>query len=251
MSKLNLKYLSGTFFIMLICWGTCLVCSLNNIFLNENIPLFILYVIGGLSPAFGSYYSMKKEGKINNVKKWFKEMFDFKHNIVSYLLVFLFGLIYVIPQCIISEFTQNGPLYAIITAFPIMLIGGGFEETGWRHILQVELEKKYNLVISTVIVSIIWWIWHLPLLFIPGVALYGKGLVSFYICILGLSFALATIKKTTKSTWLCILFHCFYNCLTGVFVINTEIKGSFVACLLLCITSCIVLKFNEKKSLLK
>lgn len=41
---------------------------------------------------------------------------------------------------------------------PMMFVGGGLEEAGWRYILQPELEKKYSFTVSTIIVSIIWWL---------------------------------------------------------------------------------------------
>ena len=70
-----------------------------------------------------------------------------------------------------NDCNKNGaPIYAIVFMIPMMLLGGGLEEAGWRYILQPELEKKYNFIISTLSVSIIWWLWHLPLFYIQGVA---------------------------------------------------------------------------------
>lgn len=46
-----------------------------------------------------------------------------------------------------NDCNKNGaPIYAIVFMIPMMLLGGGLEEAGWRYILQPELEKKYNLL---------------------------------------------------------------------------------------------------------
>lgn len=132
-----------------------------------------------------------------------------------------------------------------------MILGGGIEEEGWRHILQPELEKKYNFAISTLIVSVIWWLWHLPLFYIQGVNQYGKSFLVFGINVLGLTFALASIKKITNSVWLCVLFHCIINSLWDIIFIlsNNNIWGSIVAAIILVFSSFLLLKVNDKKKI--
>ena len=36
------------------------------------------------------------------------------------------------------------PLYVALISFPIMIIGGGLEEIGWRGILQPALQKRFS-----------------------------------------------------------------------------------------------------------
>ena len=49
-----------TFFIMLICWGMCVICSLNGVTLNDNYLLYVPYLLGGWSPTIASFLSLKK-----------------------------------------------------------------------------------------------------------------------------------------------------------------------------------------------
>ncbi len=58
MSELNKNYLGLTFLIMLIGWGTCLLCSFNGISLDDNRWLYGPYLLGGLSPTIASYLSL-------------------------------------------------------------------------------------------------------------------------------------------------------------------------------------------------
>lgn len=247
MSKLCKDYLGITFLIMIICWGICVVCSLNGILLNENYILYVPYLLGGWSTTIASFIALKKNSEINGFKHWLKNVFDFKHNVLSYIMVVLLSVVYILPQCLISGYDNGAPLFLIVFMIPFMLIGGGLEEAGWRYILQPELEEKLGFTLSTIIVSVIWWLWHLPLFFINGVSQYGTSYLAFGISIVGLSFALATIRKNTDSVWMCVLFHCIVNSLSGIYVIKSNILGNIVSTVLLIICAYIVTKINSKK----
>lgn len=249
MSKLSKEYLLYVFSIMSVCWGICMVCSLNNISLNDNYLLYIPYMLGGWSPTIASFISLKKNNKIKNFKDWIGNIFDFKHSMFSYLMVVISGILFILPQCLISGYENGAPLFAIVVMIPVMMFGGGLEEAGWRYILQPELEKRYKFIISTVIVGAIWWLWHLPLFYIQGVFQYGKNYFVFGINVLGLSFVLASIRKNTNSVFLCVLFHCITNSLSGIYIINDNIFGSIVTTIILIFSSFILLKINDKKKI--
>lgn len=74
----------------------------------------------------------------------------------------------------------------LIPLIPAMIVGGGLEEAGWSIITFPELNKKFNFVVSGIITTAIWWIWHLPLFFIPGVHQYQKKLFHIRIIRVGL-----------------------------------------------------------------
>ena len=249
MNKLSKDYLLYTFLIMLICWGICLLCSLNGTSLNDNYLLYVPYLLGGWSPTIASFLALKKNDKIVNFKEWIKKVFDFKHNIFSYFMVIALGILFIVPQCLISGYENGAPIFAIIVMIPMMLFGGGLEEAGWRYILQPELEKKYKFVISTLIVSVTWWLWHLPLFYIKGVSQYGQNYMAFGINVLGLTFALASIRKNTGSVWLCVLLHCITNSLSGIYIINDNILGNIVTTIVLIITSLVLVRVNNKKKI--
>lgn len=249
MNKLIKDYLIYTFLIVLICWGICLLCSLNGISLNDNYFLYIPYLLGGWSPTVASFVALKKNNKVIDFKDWLKNVFDFKHNIFSYIMVIVLGILFILPQCLISGYESGAPLFAIIVMIPVMLFGGGLEEAGWRYILQPELEKKYKFIISTLTVSVIWWLWHLPLFYIQGVSQYGQNYFAFGINVLGITFALASIRKNTNSVWLCVLFHCIVNSLSGIYIINNNIIGNAAAAIILIFSSLVIMKINNKKKI--
>lgn len=249
MSKLSRTYLSITFLLMSIGWGTCLLFSAAGISLTDNKWLYVPYLFGGWSPTIASYLSLRGGGRAADIKEWAKNIFDLRQPVLSYLTAAALAVIFILPQCLISGYERGAPIFAIVVMIPMMLFGGGLEEAGWRHILQPELEKTYSFPISTIVVSIIWWLWHLPLFYIQGVGQYGQNYLAFGIDVLGLSFALASIRKTTNSVWLCVLFHCIANSLSGIFVIKENIGGNVTAAAILILCSYVLIKVNEKTAI--
>ena len=103
------------------------------------------------------------------------------------------------------------PLYVALISFPIMIVGGGLEEIGWRGFLQPALQKRFSVFLSTVIVSGIWAIWHWPLWFIPGTNQTQRDFIAFIITTMAVSFLLTTIFNATKSIFMCLIFHALLN----------------------------------------
>ena len=97
----------------------------------------------------------------------------------------------------------------------------------WRNITWPELNKKFGFFLATLITSVIWWIWHLPLFFIQGVSQYHKSFFVFGIMVLGLSFMLAVIRDLTGSVWLCVFCHAIVNSMCNFY--HYDFYGSYFA----------------------
>jgi uncharacterized protein len=50
----------------------------------------------------------------------------------------------------------------------ILIIGPLPEEVGWRGYLLDRLQLRWNALVATLIIAVIWWSWHLPLFALPG-----------------------------------------------------------------------------------
>ena len=236
--KVFYGHLLLTFVIMGACWGFCIILGANGLTTSNQKWVYIPWFLGGISPAIASYIILKKNKKISGFADWIKHVFDFKHNIWSYLLAIIFPILQMIMMCLISGYKEGLPLYYLPLMILAMIFAGGLEEAGWRYITFPELNKKYNFIISTLITAAIWWLWHLPLFFIPGVSQFQKSFLVFGITILGLSFILSTIRKLTGSVWLCILCHSIVNSLGNFFHYN--MYGSYIASLVTTITIIVI-----------
>ena len=119
------------------------------------------------------------------------------------------------------------PLYVALLSFPIMIVGGGLEEIGWRGFLQPALQKRFSELLSTIIVSFIWAIWHWPLWFIPGTNQTQRDFIAFNITTIAISFLLTTIFNATKSIFMCLIFHALLNSFWSVYVPNDKVLPAF------------------------
>lgn len=233
MNKLVSRFLGLTFGIMGVCWGGCVLLGQLGFTLTEQPWLFVPYLLGGWSPTIGSYLAQRSCAGGERLGAWLKEVFCLRQSPGDYAMTILLAVAHILPLCLLGGYEPGAPLFALVFMAPMMLVLGGLEETGWRGILQPELEKRLGFTAATLITAVIWWLWHLPLFLIPGVSQYGKDFLVFGMNVLGLSFGLGAIKRNTGSTWLCVVGHCLVNALSGVFLIRESLTASAVTALIL------------------
>ena len=59
--------------------------------------------------------------------------------------------------------------YALVGFIMILLTGGPLqEEFGWRGVALPHLQARYSPLVSSLVLGVFWWLWHLPIVFIPG-----------------------------------------------------------------------------------
>ena len=101
------------------------------------------------------------------------------------------------------------------------------EELGWRGYLLDRLQDKNSALISSLILGILWSLWHLPTFFIRDSyqASLGIGTPAFWLFFAGiipLNFAFTWIyNNTSRSTLAVILFHSMVN-FTGELIALNE-----------------------------
>ena len=115
--------------------------------------------------------------------------------------------------------TPNGsPWYLFPLGFLIMIPFVGIaEETGWRGLLQPELDKWMSFPWSVLLTAAIWWVWHFSLWLDPTSNHYTDSIIGFGITIFIWAFALAAIYKATKSIIACAVYHAFIDAIGAVY----------------------------------
>jgi membrane protease YdiL (CAAX protease family) len=232
---------------MLFSWGLIVILGQFRYSINSHFWLYIPYILGGLSPTIASYIVLKKNNEVTGFKEWIKNIFAFKIPIRFYVFVILLYLIIPVMFILIPPGVERiEPIYVFFVSLPIMVIGGGLEEAGWRYILQPELDKKFGFILSSIIVAPIWAVWHLPLFYIQGVPQYGTNFRIFTIGVIGLTFTLGAIRKITGSVFLCILFHSMVNAGYGTFIITQTLFRNIIIAISFIIISIMAVFFNRK-----
>jgi hypothetical protein len=96
------------------------------------------------------------------------------------------------------------------------------EELGWRGYLQGELCKRHSLLGASLIVGVIWGLWHLPLWFVSGyqgveLLLYSA---SFLVAIVSFSVVIAFVHRG-GNLLLPMILHLMFNFSGGLLALDT------------------------------
>src|SRR5215218_983173 len=109
--------------------------------------------------------------------------------------------------------TVPSTLFLYVVAGPVFLFAGGpvFEEIGWRGFALPRLQRLYGPLVGSLVLGIIWALWHLPLFLIPSWDTpHGNplDLVLFVIWAVAITIIFTWVFNNTKgSVLLAILAH--------------------------------------------
>ena len=62
------------------------------------------------------------------------------------------------------------------------------EEIGWRGFLLPALSRRYDAILTSLIVGVVWFLWHLPLYHADGIALTTSYLAQYFVFVVASSF---------------------------------------------------------------
>jgi membrane protease YdiL (CAAX protease family) len=72
----------------------------------------------------------------------------------------------------------SNPIVAVVAPVMILLTAGPLqEEFGWRGYALPRLQRRLDALVSSLVLGVLWWLWHLPLVFIPGRFMVGTPLL--------------------------------------------------------------------------
>lgn len=211
----------------LFSWGLWLLMILSN---KGLLPFhFPTNFLGSFGPAVGAITIIWITKGKSDLKKLLKSLFQWKSSIKTYIfalfiIVLIYGLsiffTYLINPSVI-EFHKLPNVAELLIYFFIVLIFGGplGEEIGWRGFLQPQLQKKYNPFITTIIIAVIWLIWHFPLFWLEGAAQAGESILLFGISVFIMTFLFTWLYiQSNGSLLLAILFHTSINFISGIII---------------------------------
>lgn len=109
---------------------------------------------------------------------------------------------------------EVAPLLSLPAGFvTVFLWGGGNEELGWRGFALPRLQARYNAFTSSLIIGVIWTLWHAP----PGIIELGfvgwaVDLPFYMITVTGISIVATWLyNETGGSVLLAMVFHASVN----------------------------------------
>lgn len=131
----------------------------------------------------------------------------------------------------------------------------GLEEPGWRGFALPELQKTNNAYKSSLILGLVWAVWHFPYLIYLyftqlnfGLFLSILSLVGFTASTMGISIIYTWIYNNTKSVFLMILFHGLLNFIPQVMLggVTDSAGGVFTALVTWAVAIILTKKYGEE-----
>ncbi len=106
----------------------------------------------------------------------------------------------------------NESWYVIPFAIAISTPFQAGEEIGWRGYALPRLAARLGLARASILLGLIWALWHLPLFFVPEADTYGQSFFVYVLQVVALSVAMAWLyARTDGSLLLPMLLHAAVN----------------------------------------
>lgn len=204
-------------------YGITFIFSFVLLFLH-----FVFQTVGKFSLSFTQFapaiavifmaYVLKDSTTIKSITNHFKFDSVLKKWLLIAIVIPTFLVIF--SSFLLSYFSTNftpwrGDVLFYILNFIAIVLGCIAEEIGWRGYLLPNLQKNHNPFISSLIVGILWGIWHLNFTGgVLGFVLYTLTIIEMSICMTWL------FNKTQGNLWLMSIWHISFNISSHIFLWN-------------------------------
>lgn len=186
----------------------------------------VVVIIGAFAPMMAAITLVARESGWKGTKAFLGQALDFRiksvylvialalplliHAIAHYLALVV-GLD--VAKTLIPTEIPVAPIVLAIPTFILMLvIGGEQEEFGWRGYAQEPLQEKIGVIPASLVIGVIWGIWHLPLWFMAGDLHSAYSFLAFVIMTTSISIVYAWLYNSSgKKLIVVMFFHAMNN----------------------------------------
>jgi membrane protease YdiL (CAAX protease family) len=114
------------------------------------------------------------------------------------------------PQFDLGDWLRLLPSHLVwlipIVLFLVVLSSG--EEAGWRGYALPRLQARYGPLPASLILGLLWGLWHLPLFWMPGTPQYGLPVPGYVLATVGYAIIYTCIYNGSKGS---VLLACLYH----------------------------------------
>lgn len=176
-------------------------------------PVVTLLVLGGLGPPLAGILLMYLEQDSEGRRDYWRRVVDFKRISPAWWAVILLFAPVRSLLAIIVGLLAGEPLPAFDTALGLLseplsivpfvvytlLYGPLPEELGWRGYALGRLQEKWSALASSLVLGVMWGLWHLPMFFMEGT--YQQAELSVGSMRFWLNFCVSIVALTILMTW--------------------------------------------------
>lgn len=207
----------------------------------------VLFILMNLLPMIiaGCFSVAGKECK--TIIDFLREVFGKKESISAYIAAIMVPAIYYGVSALLGNINYTGAtLLALISYFPWTILQGGLEEVGWRWYLQTHLDIKGSYVLKMLAISVIWFLWHIPIYRLPWITSASSNYFIFYLMILGNTFTFGAVKQLSKGAVPCILAHILVDTLAVMMLVQSRMVEIVILVVVEIMLSLVSLKIKKK-----
>jgi uncharacterized protein len=178
-----------------------------------------LFITGGFVPSLlAIFLTWKKEG-LAGLQLLGRRIIQFRLGWRWHEFTFLIVVAGTAGQLVIYRLlgnTFNGTLFLtqLGSFLPLLILGPLSEEIGWRGYALERLQTRWNALTSSLIVGLVWALWHLPLFLMVGTSQHELDIpfMGFLIQMMASSILYTWLyNNTQQSLWSAILLHWLYT----------------------------------------
>jgi uncharacterized protein len=165
--------------------------------------------LGALSASLAGIILAAVEGRKGGVRELLGRFLIWRVGIQWWAFVLFFPVIPAVAALYLFhlfggpavDWSQLKPLYSVVPSFIILTVLAGMgEEFGWRGFALPRLQARYNALAASLIVGVLWSIWHIPLFLTKGTIQYEWRLQAGLILPI-LAYAMFVISESIRCTW--------------------------------------------------
>ena len=193
----------------------------------NHVLVYSINQLGVYGPFLAAILTLFIFNRKDDLKNLFKKIIKWNVEIKWYIIIFLIpiiinlgclGLAALLMADLSLAFNPGFYFPLILILFFVNFLTSGMEEPGWRGFAVPELIEDYSAYKTSIIVGIIWSIWHFPYVFYFNFVELGSGFYLTFLAMAGFT-AITTfgsviyswIYVNTESLFILILFHTLQN----------------------------------------
>ena len=210
----------ATFAVSWLIWGSAIVST-------RDTPNLALVVLGAFAPSvMGIVFTYLTQGRQGRREFW-QRVIDVRRIrrpwlavvlLLSPLTTIVAALLFTLQGGTLPAMTETlqrfaSPALLAELLFADLLFGAVSEELGWRGFALDQLQRRWGAAVASLVLGILWAVWHTPTFLIPGITQGEMGLFSldyllFLVMVTALSVLITWVHNNTqRSTLAAILLH--------------------------------------------
>jgi membrane protease YdiL (CAAX protease family) len=174
----------------------------------------VLYILGVFAPAFVAMALTAVAGGRDSVLALLRRLVDWEVPARWYLFAASYMLAIKLAAALVHRIGWGAwpafgpePLLLMLAATVASTVMGGQagEELGWRGYALPRLADRFGVGWASIILGVIWAVWHLPFFFAPVADKFGQSFLLYLLQVVALSVAMAWLYSHTRGSLLPVM----------------------------------------------